>query len=96
MAKKKILMVVMSLSTGGTTSALKALMQTSFSKDNDISILTQCRTGIAQNLELKQYIIMPDKLTQLWFLNIAKASLLTEATGDMVNLMVQANRHTQS
>ena len=71
-------MVVMSLSTGGTTSALKALMQTSFSKDNDISILTLCRTGIAQNPELKQYIIMPGKLAQLWFLNIAKASLLTK------------------
>ena len=78
MAKKKILIIVMSLSTGGTTSALKALMQTSFSKDNDVSILTLCRTGIAQNPELKQYIIMPDKLTQLWFLNIAKASLLTK------------------
>lgn len=76
--KKKILIVVMSLSTGGTTSALKALMQTSFSKDNDISILTLCRTGIVQDPELEKYIKMPSKLAQLWFLNIAKASLLTE------------------
>lgn len=76
--KKKILIVVMSLSTGGTTSALKALMQTSFSKDNDISILMLCNTGIAQNPELEKYIIMPGKLAQLWFLNIANASLLTK------------------
>ena len=78
MAKKKILIVMMSLSTGGTTSALKALMQTSFSKDNDISILTICSTGIAQNPELEKYIIMPGKLAQLWFLNIANASLLAK------------------
>ncbi len=78
MVKKKILIVVMSLSTGGTTSALKALMQTSFSQDNDISILALCRTGIAQNPELQKYIIMPGKLAQLWFLNIANASLLAK------------------
>ena len=78
MAKKKILMVVMSLSTGGTTSALKALMQTSFSKDNDISILIFCNTGVAQNPELQKYIIMPGKLAQLWFLNISNASLLAK------------------
>ena len=78
MAKKKILVVVMSLSTGGTTSALKALMQTSLSKDNDISILIFCNTGVAQNPELQKYIIMPGKLAQLWFLNIANASLLTK------------------
>ena len=77
-SKKKILIVVMSLSTGGTTSALKALMQTSFSKDNDISILTLCRTGIAQNPELEKYIRIPSKLTQLWFLNITGMSLLTK------------------
>lgn len=76
--KKKILIVVMSLSTGGTTSALKALMQTSFSKDNDISILTLCRTGIVQNPELEKYIKMPSKLAQLWFLNIREMSLLTK------------------
>ena len=68
----------MSLSTGGTTSALKALMQTSLSKDNDISILIFCNTGVAQNPELQKYIIMPGKLAQLWFLNIANASLLTK------------------
>ena len=78
MVKKKILMVVMSLSTGGTTSALKALMQTSFSKDNDISILIFCNTGVAQNPELQKYIIMPGKLAQLWFLNISNASLLAK------------------
>ena len=71
-------MVVMSLSTGGTTSALKALMQTSFSKDNDISILIFCNTGVAQNPELQKYIIMPGKLAQLWFLNISNASLLAK------------------
>lgn len=76
--KKKILIVVMSLSTGGTTSALKALMQTSFSKDNDISILTLCRKGIVQNPELEKYIKMPGKLAQLWFLNIREMSLLTK------------------
>ena len=78
MVKKKILIVVMSLSTGGTTSALKALMQTSFSKDNDISILIFCNTGVAQNPELQKYIIMPGKLAQLWFLSIANASLLAK------------------
>lgn len=78
MSKNKILIVVMSLSTGGTTSALKALMQTSFSKDNDISILIFCNTGVAQNPELQKYIIMPGKLAQLWFLNIANASLLAK------------------
>lgn len=78
MAKNKILIVVMSLSMGGTTSALKALMQTSFSKDNDISILALCRTGIAQNPELEKYITMPGKLVQLWFHNIANVSLLTK------------------
>lgn len=78
MDKKKILIVVMSLSTGGTVSALKALMHTSFSKDNDISILIFCNTGVAKNPELKKYIIMPGKLAQFWFLNIANASLLTK------------------
>ena len=78
MAKKKILIVVMSLSTGGTTSALKALMNTSFSKENDISIHVFCNTGVAQNPELQKYIIMPGKLAQLWFLNIANASLLAK------------------
>ena len=78
MSKKKILIVVMSLSTGGTTSALKALMQTSFSKENDISIHVFCNTGVAQNPELQKYIIMPGKLAQLWFLNIANASLLAK------------------
>ncbi len=78
MVKKKILIVMMSLSTGGTTSALKALMQTSFSKDNDISILIFCNTGVVQNPELQKYIIMPGKLAQLWFLNISNASLLAK------------------
>ncbi len=78
MAKKKTLIVVMSLSTGGTTSALKALMQTSFSKDNDISILTLCNTGFDKNPELKKYLIMPGKFAQLWFMNITNASLLTK------------------
>lgn len=78
MSKKKILIVVMSLSTGGTTSALKALMNTSFSKENDISIHVFCNTGVAQNPELQKYIIMPGKLAQLWFLNIANASLLAK------------------
>lgn len=78
MAKKKILIIVMSLSTGGTTSALKALMQTSFSKDNDVSILIFCNTGVVQNPELKKYIIMPGNLAQLWFLNISNASLLAK------------------
>lgn len=78
MAKKKILIVMMSLSTGGTISALKALMQTSFSKNNDISILTLCNTGFDQNPELKKYLIMPGKFAQLWFMNITNASLLTK------------------
>lgn len=78
MAKKKILIIVMALSTGGTTSALKALMQTSFSKDNDVSILIFCNTGVVQNPELKKYIIMSGNLMQLWFLNIANASLLAK------------------
>lgn len=78
MVRKKILMVLMSLSTGGTTSSLNALMQTSFSKDNDVSILIFCNTGVEQNPELQKYIIMPGRFVQLWFLNITNASLLTK------------------
>lgn len=76
MVKRKILIVIPSLRIGGTTSSLKALMLTSFSKDNDVRILVLSPKGLDKNDELRKYVIMPKKFIQLWFLNIADASLL--------------------
>lgn len=75
MKKKKILILITSLNTGGTTSSLKSLIQTSLSKENDISILVLSKNGIKQNLELGKYIMLPDMFTLLWFANISTLSL---------------------
>ena len=72
MAKKKILIVVMSLSTGGTTSSLKALMQTSLSKEYEIDILAICNNN--KDSGLKQYIIKSDNISRLWYSSTSQAT----------------------
>lgn len=74
MAKKKILVVQMSLHTGGTTSSLKALMQTSFSKENDIDILAICNNENNKDSILKQYIVNSDNIAQLWYSSTSQAT----------------------
>lgn len=75
MAKKKILIVVRILSTGGITSSLKALMQTSFSRDNEVTILTLSKNGIEQCPELSRHIKHAGTLSHLWYTSMLGASL---------------------
>ncbi len=78
MAKKKILLVIRIMSTGGIISSLKALMQTSFSRDNEVTILTLCKSGIEQYPELLQYVKHAGLLSQIWYASTSKASPLTK------------------
>lgn len=74
--KKKILIVQMSLKTGGTTSSLKALMQTPFSTENDIDILVICNNGNSKDAILEKYLIKPFTIAQLWYSDFSKATFL--------------------
>lgn len=75
MARKKILIVIRTLSTGGIISSLKALMQTSFSKDNEVTILVLSKEGIEQYPELSKYIKHAGRLSHLWYTSMVRASL---------------------
>ncbi len=78
MAKKKILLVIRIMSTGGIISSLKALMQTSFSRDNEVTILVLSKEGTEQYPELSKYVKHAGRLSHLWYTSMVKASLLTK------------------
>lgn len=78
MAKKKILIVIRTLCTGGIVSSLKALMQTSFSKNNEVTILVLSKKGIEQYPELLKYVKYAGFLSHIWYTSIVGASLLTK------------------